>query len=94
MTYVITGACIGTKSASCVEVCPVDCISPTPDEPEFESVDQLHINPEECIDCSACELACPVNACVSKRDLPQEMHTFVDVNADYFRTTRTEQSVR
>ena len=27
MAYVITQPCIGTKDASCVEVCPVDCIS-------------------------------------------------------------------
>ncbi len=33
MAYVITEACIGTKDASCTEVCPVDCIHPTPDEP-------------------------------------------------------------
>lgn len=29
MTYVITQPCIGTKVASCVDVCPVDCIHPT-----------------------------------------------------------------
>ena len=33
MTYVIAEPCIGTKDNSCVEVCPVDCIHPTPDEP-------------------------------------------------------------
>jgi ferredoxin len=26
MAYVITQPCIGVKDASCVEVCPVDCI--------------------------------------------------------------------
>jgi NAD-dependent dihydropyrimidine dehydrogenase PreA subunit len=30
MTYVIAEPCIGTKDNSCVEVCPVDCIHPTP----------------------------------------------------------------
>ncbi|MEP7041053.1 MAG: ferredoxin, partial [Chloroflexota bacterium] len=26
MTYVIAEPCIGVKDASCVDVCPVDCI--------------------------------------------------------------------
>ena len=36
MTYVITQPCIGTKDASCVDVCPVDCIHPTQNEEAFE----------------------------------------------------------
>jgi len=36
MTYVIAEPCIGTKDLSCVEVCPVDCIHPTQDEPGFD----------------------------------------------------------
>ena len=36
MAYVISEPCIGTKDNSCVEVCPVDCIHPTPDEPDYE----------------------------------------------------------
>ena len=59
MTYVITEPCIGTKDNSCVEVCPVDCIHPTPDEPGYEQAEQLYIDPEECIDCDACVEACP-----------------------------------
>ena len=35
MAYVISEPCIATKDASCVDVCPVDCIHPTPDEPGF-----------------------------------------------------------
>ncbi|HBD97055.1 MAG TPA: 4Fe-4S ferredoxin, partial [Gemmatimonadetes bacterium] len=26
MTYIITEPCLETKDASCIEVCPVDCI--------------------------------------------------------------------
>ena len=47
MAYVITEPCIGTKDNSCVEVCPVDCIHPTPDEPDCDSVEMLYIDPEE-----------------------------------------------
>ena len=64
MAYVIAEPCVGTKDNSCVEVCPVDCIHPTPDEPDYDSVDQLYIDPEECIDCDACVEACPVDAVV------------------------------
>ena len=31
MTYVITEPCVGVKDASCVDVCPVDCIHPRKD---------------------------------------------------------------
>src|SRR5680860_689927 len=60
MAYIIAEPCIGTKDNSCVEVCPVDCIHPTPDEPDYEAVEQLYIDPDECIDCDACVEACPV----------------------------------
>ena len=47
MAYVIAEPCIGTKDNSCVEVCPVDCIHPTPDEPDYASAEMLYIDPEE-----------------------------------------------
>jgi NAD-dependent dihydropyrimidine dehydrogenase PreA subunit len=84
MPYVITEPCIGTKDNSCTEVCPVDCIHPTPDEPGYEDAEQLHIDPDECIDCDACVEACPVDAIFSGHDVPAEMERFVDINAQYF----------
>ena len=62
MTYIITEPCIDVKDTACVDVCPVDCIHPRKDESEFDSAPQLYINPDECIDCGACEPACPVEA--------------------------------
>ena len=59
MAYVIAEPCIGTKDNSCVEVCPVDCIHPTPDEPGYDAAEMLYIDPDECIDCDACVEACP-----------------------------------
>ena len=53
MTYVIAGSCI--KDDSCIEVCPVDCIHPKPGDPDFETAEQLYIDPEICIDCDACD---------------------------------------
>ena len=70
MAYVINEPCIGMKDSSCVEVCPVDCIHPTPDEPDFEAADQLYIDPEECIDCDACVEACPVDAITPEDMVP------------------------
>ena len=54
MTYIIVAPCIDLKDASCVDVCPVDCI--------YEGPDQYYIHPEECIDCGACVPECPVDA--------------------------------
>ena len=74
----------GTKDNSCVEVCPVDCIHPTPDEPDYDKVEQLYIDPEECIDCDACVEACPVDACFAEDQLPDEWTEFAQRNSAYF----------
>jgi ferredoxin len=86
MAYVITEPCIGTKDQSCVEVCPVGCIHPTADEPGFDDVDQLYIEPAECIDCDACVEACPVDACYAVDQVPDEWRNYVELNAAYFST--------
>jgi ferredoxin len=88
MAYVIAEPCIDTKDNSCVEVCPVDCIHPTPDEPDYDNVTQLYIDPEECIDCDACVEACPVDACFAEDQLPDEWGKFVQLNADYFSASK------
>ena len=84
LTYVIAEPCIGEKDNSCVEVCPVDCIHPTPDEPDYEAQEQLYIDPDECIDCDACVEACPVDACFAEDQLPSEWAKYTQINADYF----------
>ena len=84
MPYVITQACIGNKDASCAEVCPVDCIHPTPDEPGFAEAEMLHIDPEECIDCDACLAACPVDAIYAGDQLPDALSVFAGRNSAFF----------
>lgn len=79
MPYVITEPCIGVKDASCVDVCPVDCIHSTDDAPQY------YINPDQCIDCAACELACPVTAIVSDNDLTDANRAYLKINADFYR---------
>jgi ferredoxin len=85
MAYVIAEPCIDTKDNSCVEVCPVDCIHPTPDEPDYDQVKMLYIDPEECIDCDACVEACPVDACFAEDQLPDEWQEYIQINADYYK---------
>ena len=84
MTYVINEPCIGTKDASCVEVCPVDCIHPTPDEADFDAHDQLYIDPSECIDCDACVEACPVDAIFPEAEIPVKYDYALELNAEFF----------
>ena len=84
MAYVIAEPCIGTKDNSCVEVCPVDCIHPMPDEPGFAETEMLYIDPEECIDCGVCAEACPVDACFAEDDLPSEWTQYAKRNARHF----------
>ncbi len=88
MAYVIAEPCIGTKDNSCVEVCPVDCIHPTPDEPNYDEVEQLYIDPEECIDCDACVEACPVDACFAEDQLPEEWQKYTQINGGYYAARR------
>ena len=76
MTYVIAEPCVSTCDTACVEVCPVDCIHGPEDkkgagaEAKEDGFDpegkQLYIDPDECIDCGACEPECPVEAILRK----------------------------
>ena len=84
MAYIITEPCIGTKDSACVDVCPVDCIHPRKDEPEFASTEMLYIHPDECIDCGACVPACPVAAIYDSADsTPASQKALIDANAVY-----------
>jgi len=76
MAYIIAEPCIGTKDASCVAVCPVDCI--------YEGDDQYYINPDECIDCGACEPECPVEAIFADDSVPEQWASYTPKNKDFF----------
>jgi ferredoxin len=84
MPFIITDPCIETKDTACVDVCPVDCIHPRKDEPEFASTTMLYIHPEECIDCGACVPACPVSAIYESIDAtPSNQKDLVEANGVY-----------
>jgi NAD-dependent dihydropyrimidine dehydrogenase PreA subunit len=84
MAYVITEPCIGVKDTACVDVCPVDCIHPRKDELGFAEALQLYINPDECIDCGACEPECPVSAIYPEEDVPEEYQSYEALNREQF----------
>jgi NAD-dependent dihydropyrimidine dehydrogenase PreA subunit len=80
MTYVITEPCIDVLDKSCVEVCPVDCIHQDEGEDRM-----LYIDPDECIDCGACEPACPVTAIFAEDDVPDGMKEYTALNAQWYK---------
>jgi ferredoxin len=80
MTYVICEPCIDVMDKACVEVCPVDCI-------HFEEGKDrtLYVEPNECIDCGACEPACPVTAIFAEDDVPDNWKEYTEINANWFK---------
>lgn len=86
MAFVIAAPCVADYS--CLDVCPVDCISPGPQSMEFDSAEQLYIDPKACINCGACVEACPVSAIYKKELLPDKWQHYAQVNADYFEHVR------
>jgi len=81
MAFVITHACVDCQETECVDVCPVDCI-------KYEKgVDRkLYIDPDECIDCGACEPACPTKAIFPEESLPEKWKEYTQLNVDLCKT--------
>jgi len=76
VTYVIAQPCVDVKDKACVKECPVDCI--------YEGPRMLYIQPDECIDCGACEPVCPVQAIFFAADVPEQWEAFTGANAEFF----------
>lgn len=86
MTFVITAACIDVRDESCIEVCPVDCIY-------VDEEDRMcFVHPTECIDCAACESACPVGAIFVDSAVPRQALEFTEINALYFQDKEAARS--
>ena len=82
MTYVVTQACCA--DASCMSVCPVNCIHPAPGEPDFGHTEMVYVDPKSCIDCGACADACPVSAIKPLELLTGDEQVFGDINAAFY----------
>jgi NAD-dependent dihydropyrimidine dehydrogenase PreA subunit len=76
MTYTIALPCVDLKDKACIEECPVDCI--------YEGERMLYIQPDECVDCGACEPVCPVEAIFYEDDVPDEWKDYTAANAEFF----------
>lgn len=74
MTFVVTENCQRCRFTDCVSVCPVDCF--------YADDEQLYINPDECIDCGACEPECPVEAIYDEANIPKNQEKWVKLNAE------------
>ena len=80
MAYIITSTCIDVLDTACVEVCPVDCIH------YDKGTDRmLYIDPDECIDCAACEPVCPVTAIFEHDSVPASEKEYIQLNALWFK---------
>lgn len=72
MAFVVAEPCVKCKYTDCVAVCPVECF--------YEADNFLVINPDECIDCGACEPECPVEAIFDADSLPGHWAHFKEIN--------------
>src|SRR5216117_3750162 len=44
----------------------------------------LYIHPEECIDCGACEPACPVTAIFPEDNVPEQWQNYIGINYEHY----------
>lgn len=75
MSYIINQKCLGERYATCVAVCPVECIHPG----EYQGQPFMIIDPDECIDCGVCEPECPIGAILETEDEDPE---WAKINAE------------
>ena len=73
MTTLVTDNCKGCRFTDCVSVCPVECF--------HADGEMLYIDPDVCIDCSACIPECPVQAIYEEDDLPEDKKEWIEINA-------------
>ena len=73
------GPCLAGLHSSGVSVRPVACLhyeeGPDP---------KLFTDPNECIDCGACEPECPVNAIFPEESLPAEWASYTKIDATWY----------
>ena len=80
MTYVIAAPCVDHADQTCVDVCPVDCITADP------AIDRkFHIDPDACIECGQCASVCPNDAIFADRKLPPEWAGYARIDAAWYR---------
>lgn len=94
MSFIIGNKCVGCIDGSCVKVCPVDCIHGPFDisgmakelnsiTEEERQINQLYIDPIECIKCGACVPECPVDAIYSSEQEAISLNDEISVHKNY-----------
>jgi len=91
MAHVVRSECLSTLDRSCVEVCPVDCFYYINDEAlntkykkgksKNGEFGMMMINPDECINCNACESECPVGAILEDVSVPEADQEWIEINS-------------
>ncbi len=76
MAYVIAEPCVDVHDRACVDECPVDCI--------YDGVRKGYIHPDECVDCGACEVVCPVVAIFHEEEVPSEWRDYIAIDREFF----------
>ena len=79
MAFVIAAPCIDHLDQACVAACPVDCISHDPAADR-----KAYIDPEGCIECGACESACPQGAIMLDVRLPAAWANFAEIDRGWW----------
>ena len=79
MAWVVTRLCRDNVDTACTAECPVDCFY-LPNSPGGDLPNQLYISPNECIDCGACEPACPWEAIFQDDSVPAAFSDDVALN--------------
>jgi ferredoxin len=65
MSHIITSLCL--RDNGCMDVCPVECISPGEPAAEWPT---FYIDARTCIDCGACVPECPFAAIYPEDEVP------------------------
>ncbi|MBX3249572.1 MAG: 4Fe-4S binding protein [Myxococcales bacterium] len=81
MAWVITRLCRDCVDQACVDVCPVECIYKYTGGDTAKFPNQLYIDPDECIDCGACEPECPWEAIFEDVSVPAVFKEDIGLNA-------------
>jgi Fe-S-cluster-containing hydrogenase component 2 len=84
VTYVIAAPCVDHSDQSCVDVCPVDCITA---DPQIDR--KFHIDADACIECGRCASACPNEAIFADWQLPPEWAVYAQIDAAWYRDPAT-----
>jgi NAD-dependent dihydropyrimidine dehydrogenase PreA subunit len=88
MTYVIAAPCVDHMDQTCIEVCPTGAIGGQ------DGIDRkLYVDPDNCIDCGACETSCPNSAIFPAGDLPAQWTDFAWTDMAWYRDMRAARTV-